>query len=164
MRNTIDREGNQLYTNTEYDHLSGYVERTYTTTWRDAEGTLWRKTCQVVNLGRPDRGIVVDPDEAMTPDPWPRELRTWQGAGSDEIRRQKRVRDTQIHLEIVAYLTEHGPQHVQMLVSECGYNRSTLDPFMREREGTVFVRAGRVGKATLWGVRGIHKSIYGEGN
>lgn len=157
MRNTIDREGNQLYTNTEYDDFSGYVEREYITEWRDANGTRWRKHCTIINLGRPDRGIVAALDEAMTPDPWPKERAPWQAAGSDEIRRQKRVRDTEIHLRIVDYITQHGPTHTQELCNECGYKRSTLDPFMREREGTVFTRAGRVGKATLWGVKGLHE-------
>lgn len=159
-----DLTGACNYTRTEYDNLTGYVTHEYITEWQDTAGTRWRTRRTIINLGRPDRGIVPDPDEAMTPDPWPKERAPWQGAGSDEIRRKKRVRDTEIHLRIVDYITQHGPTHTQELVNECGYKRSTLDPFMREREGTVFVRAGRVGKATLWGVRGIHKSIYGEGN
>lgn len=46
----------------EYDELSGYVTRQYVSEWQDKDGTRWRKIVTFINLGKPDRGIVRDPD------------------------------------------------------------------------------------------------------
>jgi hypothetical protein len=67
----------------EFDNLTGYVTKEYTTEWVDPSGTRWRKRCQIINLGRPDRGIVVDPEEAIAdegidPDGEPRKRRKMQ--------------------------------------------------------------------------------------
>lgn len=138
---------NKIYTNTEYDGLSGYVERTYTTTWRDTQGNLWRKTCQVVNLGRPDRGIVVDPDAAIAYEPWeeskPPSASRAANAPSAAIEAHhanKEARHDALQAKIVAYLREHGATSAGDLAGVVGKGAGWLRIHLAEREHKAYRR------------------------
>jgi hypothetical protein len=128
----------------EYDGLTGYVERTYTTTWRDKDGTLWRKTCQVLNLGRPDRGIVVDPDTAIAYEPWQDSKLPMQpnapSAAIEAHHRNKEARHDAIQAQLVAYLREHGATSALALVDVVGKDINWVRRHLAEREHKAYKR------------------------
>lgn len=138
----------------EYDNLTGYVDRTYTTTWHDDKGNLWRKTCTIINLGRPDRGVPVDPDTLLTSEEWGKERNGNPSPTYAHVAARAAAirRDAERELEIVAYLKEHGAEQIRVIARAFNMSRDRLAEHIYKREGTVYVRTGKVGKATLWGV------------
>lgn len=128
----------------EYDGLTGYVERTYTTTWRDAQGNLWRKQCQIINLGRPDRGIVVDPDAAIAYEPWqeskPPLSPNAPSAAIEGHHRAKAARDAILQAQVLTYMHEHGAVHINDLVNALGRRRDWLYKHLTEYEHKAYRR------------------------
>jgi hypothetical protein len=90
----------------EFDNLTGYLVDTYTVEWMDSSGNRWRKRCEVVNLGRPDRGIPVDPDEAMTPEEF--EVAANARAAQETLRAEKVARDAALLVQVEKCYREHG--------------------------------------------------------
>lgn len=134
----------------EYDNLTGYVDRTYSVEWEDAHGNTWRKTCTVINLGRPDRGIPVDPDNEMSKPIPPADPR--DGGNMPMMRRAERVVQTQ---EIVVdYLTRNGMTSAKDMARPLGISRTTLIDHLHKRD-TIYFRK-RDGRAILWGLRNVH--------
>lgn len=133
----------------EYDSMTGYVERTYSVEWEDSSGTRWRKTCQVINLGRPDRGIPVDPDEAMTPEEFG--VGKHLGPAIAKMKENKRERDQVILERARAYLAEHGPHSGQQLGKALGVGAQRVRYVLRGNR-QVFQYLG--GQQQLWGVVG----------
>jgi hypothetical protein len=90
----------------EFDNLTGYLTKEYTTEWQDSSGTRWRKTCRIINLGRPDRGVPVDSDEAMTPEP----LEVSKATHASIVARaeQRAGRDAALVERVRACIKKHG--------------------------------------------------------
>ncbi len=153
----IGKPANKIFSNSEYDNLTGYVVRTYTTTWRDTDGNLWRKTCEVVNLGRPDRGVPVDPDTQLAPAPWDSGgTKPHLARGPMARKRKADERFAEIQMQVSAYLRRNGPSHVKGMALDLEHKRTTLGDLMRKFEGVSFCKVGTCGPAVLWGVSGVH--------
>ena len=139
----------------EYDSLTGYVERTYATTWRDAQGNLWRKTCTLINLGRPDRGIVVDPDAAMAYEPWEESRSPMQAsapsAAIEAHHRNKEARHDAVQALLVAYLREHGATSALVIVDVVGKEINWVRRHLAEREHKAYKRIIVNSHIHLWG-------------
>lgn len=134
----------------EYAKLTGYVSRQYAVEWEDENGNTWRKTCTVINLGRPDRGIPVDPDNEMSKPIPPADPR--DGGNMPMMRRAERVIQTQ---EIVVdYLTRNGMTSAKDMARPLGISRTTLIDHLHKRD-TIYFRK-RDGRAILWGLRNVH--------
>ncbi len=65
MNDRLTQSNNKPSRFPEYDNLSGYVVGNYVSYWEDEDGSMYRKTVMVVNLGRPDRGTPADPDAQL---------------------------------------------------------------------------------------------------
>lgn len=120
----------------EFDSLTGYVTGQYTTEWQDKEGTRWRTTVTIVNLGKPDRGIYRDPDAMIDKPETLVEESTWRQ--SIAANRTRRLSDW--HKRLVAYLEQNGPTDFRTLARGIGvrdleslrrYLRSESDTFLR---------------------------------
>lgn len=117
----------------EFDSLTGYVTANYTYEWQDKRGTRWRKQVIVTNLGRPDRGIPVDPDVLIADEYMP------VGKGAQmEARYRASLAATQErrHGEVLralgAYMAEHGPAKLQALLPVTGWrDDQTLTEHLR---------------------------------
>jgi hypothetical protein len=107
----------------EYDSLTGYLERTYTVEWEDSSGTRWRKTCQVINLGRPDRGVVVPPDDEQDDNT----------DAVERLRQEKLKRDQATLDQLQQILTERGPLSSYKLAKILKRGRFGLVDLMRYR-------------------------------
>lgn len=104
------------HTNTEYDNFSGYVTGNYISEWQDSGGTRYRTIVTVVNLGRPDRGIPVDPDGAMVEEPLPYEERSLSTNYRASIVANAERRHSEALEIFTAYFQEHGPSPVRDLL------------------------------------------------
>lgn len=103
----------------EYDSLTGYVTKTYTMEWEDTSGNRWRKTCTVINLGRPDRGTPVDPDALMVEESMPVERMASAVAQQKiaaAIAAQREERHAKARKLLGAYMIEHGPSRLPDLL------------------------------------------------
>lgn len=139
----------------DYDKFSGYVTKTYTVEWEDSSGTRWRKTCQVINLGRPDRVPPADPDALMGA-----ERLSYEGERPNQRKRDER--HAALAMDLTRYLRQYGPSHMTAMASDLDYAKTTLDEFVRQREGRIFCKVGNVGRAVLWGLVGIHDKGDGQ--
>jgi hypothetical protein len=141
--------GSCNYTRTEYDHLSGYLTKEYTREWTGSDGTRYRKVCQIINLGRPDRGIPVDPDEAMTPEP----LEVSKATHASIVARaeQRAARDTVLVERARTYLAQRGACNVEQISNELKVSHTRLRAVMRNHDA-MFVFLG--GVKALWGLAG----------
>ena len=135
----------------EYDHLTGYVDRVYTVEWTDKTGNLWRKTCTVINLGRPDRGIPVDPDAQMQPEKFPRHVPARPKKPAKPM-----LRIGEFDEAIPAYLRQYGPAHAKLIAADLGYQYESLHYHLRNNRNNVYCKVGKVGKAVIWGLIGLH--------
>jgi hypothetical protein len=133
----------------EYDGLTGYVTKTYSTEWLDTQGNLWRKTCTVINLGRPDRGIVGDVDAQLVEEHWGHGN---SYAGPEAMRRKGEENRASLRMEMVAHLREHGPQQAQGIAMDLQRGYRSIAKQLSDNEGMVFCRAGYGNGAVLWGV------------
>jgi hypothetical protein len=102
----------------EYDNLTGYVTKEYTMEWTDRQGTRWRKTCRIINLGRPDRGIPVDPDEAMTPEQF--EIAANVQATMAVQREAKAARAALLVGQVQECIQQHGAQSASACAKRLG--------------------------------------------
>lgn len=108
-------EGNKVYTGTEYDNCTGYLVGTYTRTYHDRRrGCTVKVEFEVINLGRPDRGIPVDPDVLLEDEPW--ELDAGLAKAAEAVRVASQARRDAADEKITAHLTEHGPSHLSELL------------------------------------------------
>lgn len=134
----------------EYARLTGYVSDQYAVEWEDENGNLWRKTCTVINLGRPDRGVPVDPDEAIKSERWPKDYR-------QRIPRKPAVPPVNAAQErTVDYLRKFGPSTIPDIAGHFGLYLSGVQKHLTKREGHVYERVGKRGRSDLWGLIGVH--------
>jgi hypothetical protein len=137
----------------EYDNLTGYLTRTYTVEWEDRQGTRWRKTCQVINLGRPDRGIPVDPDGQLGEEDLPEPVSVlYLQRAQAAAKKAAMLRDERSMSKIVAYLKEHGPQPLDVLlgVSEWAGKMQVRDHLQKHKD--IYVKFYL--KPVIWGLHG----------
>ena len=135
----------------EYDNLTGYVEQTYTREWTDAAGNRWRKVVTVINLGRPDRGIPVDPDAQMQAERFPR-----HEPRPRKERRPTSLKRGDVQRQVGDYLRQYGPAHAKLIASDLGIAYDTLFYHLKGRKGQLYCACGKVGKAVIWGLVGVH--------
>lgn len=107
----------------EYDSLTGYVVKEYTVEWTDRDGTRYRKHAQIINLGRPDRGIPVDPDALLERVEIDQEhVPTERKKLWEANKKRKEERDRVLAEKIQAYLQEHGPKFASHIARGLGCN------------------------------------------
>ena len=118
----------------EYDNMSGYLERRYSVEWEDAQGTLWRKTCTVINLGRPDRGTPVNPDEAMETDDGLFRDEHSQMADAWKARREQKIANDAILVErLRAAYAKHGPMTSSRIAGKVHLKQARVAELLRSR-------------------------------
>jgi hypothetical protein len=138
----------------EYDNLTGYLTRTYTVEWEDRQGTRWRKTCQVINLGRPDRGIPVDPDGAM-------EAEEWVDDEGQPAKALTHAKQGETLARLVAALQRRGPCGTVQLAAAINRTGAAIrNTLLRRSDLFVCLERGTRGRGrareSLWGLVGIH--------
>ena len=139
----------------EYDNLTGYLERTYQVEWRDKDGIWWRKTCQVINLGRPDRGVPVDVEALEAQEVW--------GDGEVTVERGAKAKRGEVIGMLVDALREGGPMTTPRLASRVGRVRQAIQNTLTGR-GDLFMRVSgpsKRGVDTTWGLVGVHDGKLG---
>lgn len=152
----------------EYDGLTGYVDKVIVQEWIDQQGNHWRKTITVVNLGKPDRGIVHDPAAILEREPWSDEIYATprdpnatpdpRGAvGRAAQKQHSRERHERAERIIAKYLTRNGPCGIWRLVSATGRKYDWMKMHLEAREGTVYCRVRKDGRKTIWGLVGVHE-------
>lgn len=141
----------------EYDNLTGRVVRQYCVEWEDEQGNRWRKVCQVIDLGRPDRGIVVDPDAAIAYEPWedgkpPSASRAANApiTAIEAHHANKEARHDALQAKIVAYLREHGATSAGDLAGVVGKGAGWLRIHLAEREHKAYKRVIVNSHIHLW--------------
>lgn len=139
----------------EYDHLTGYVTGMYSSEWTDKSGTRWRTVTTVINLGRPDRGMAVDPDDAMA----------YETLQEDEIngyhyRNSINANAERRHSEamqiLTAYMREHGPSTMAELMPLVKWqSKASLAEHIALFPGVYrcFIMGGKSG-GHRWGLQG----------
>jgi hypothetical protein len=137
--------GSCNYTRTEYDNLTGYLTKEYTTEWQDSSGTRWRKTCRIINLGRPDRGVPVDPEEAIAFDPW-------REKPSEAIKLGSAQYQARMQYRITEYLRERGPSMTRDIATDLSMVYPTVVKHLAKQDGTVYRRVGKVNHFVIWGL------------
>jgi hypothetical protein len=138
----------------EYDNLSGYVTQTYVTEWKDIHGNLWRKTCNVINLGRADPVIPSDPDATLQPE------KLWSRMTGNDFTRAANLaagqaRDEARRDRIVEYIQAYGPSTLKIMADDLNMVLVTLQKAISRYEGVTFVKVGFVsssGRAVIWGL------------
>lgn len=127
----------------EFDSLTGYVTGNYSYEWTDKRGTRWRKQVTVTNLGRPDRGIPVDPDAAMTPDYW-----------REELPRERKPHDmTGAKLEMMREVLRGRPCKLSDLVELTGLTLGTIKHLLAYHKSN-FVVLTQYEDGALYGLAG----------
>lgn len=142
--------GNCKYTGTEYDALSGYVTSTYTMEWQDKDGTRWRKTCTVINLGKPDRVAPVASDAAMQAESLPSALLNASP--------KRRGGHGEIMGRIVEMLRRNGPMTTTDIGTVVNRSQQAIRNSMVRRTD-LFVclsGGGESRRPTTWGLVGVH--------
>ena len=138
----------------DYDALHGRLVAQYTVERVDRRRNCTiRTTYEVIDIGRPDRVRPVDPDAQMGS-----ERLSYDDTQTVENRARRRAseRFAEMHMAVVAYLRQYEPTHMRAMADDLEYAKTTLDEFVRQREGRVFCKVGNVGRAVLWGLVGIH--------
>lgn len=147
--------GNCKHSGTEYDNLTGYVVKEYTMEWTGEDGTRWRKTCTVINLGKPDRSIPVDPDKVMN-EQEPLAFRRNPGV-AERLAREREERKAARHAifveQIRTFLVEHGPHTARKTCDKLKIPQYAVLEVLREHRD-IFTPLG--GNRSAWGVVGIH--------
>lgn len=140
------------YTRTEYDNLTGYVSGEYASEWQDNDGTRWRTVVTVINLGKPDRGIAVDPDALMTPEILAFEESDRTREYSPTVTANANKRHSEAMERFVAHMQAHGPVPVNELVPLAKWKSHVS---VREHL-SMFPETYRYfpGKLGLWGLHG----------
>jgi hypothetical protein len=148
----------------EYDALTGYVTQSYQREWQDRSGVRWRKTVQIINLGRPDRGIPVDPDKELEHEPFDKAENN--KAAMSMVKVKKAERDAVLLERMQEALREHGPMSshacsVRLRVTK----ERTADLFKRNPQLFCLIRR----QDRMWGLvgveydeqtgRGLHKTL-----
>lgn len=155
-------ESNKIYTGTEFDNLTGYVTGNYVSEWTDRRGNRWRSCVTVVNLGRPDRGIVADDvDVELAPERLP----LGKGA-SAEARYQESLAATRerrhgaLLRDLGAYMQEHGPSTLGEMLPVTGWrDDQNLTAHLRMfPEVYVCYRKN----PQVWGLHGQHYEPQGK--
>lgn len=139
----------------EYDNLSGYVDRTYTTTWHDKDGNLWRKTCTVINLGRPDRGTPVDPDAQLDTEPWndTADRLVVATAGKKDALAE---REALLLVRVQAHLRKYGASTAKDLAVSVGIGQPQVANHLRKYTDKYMLLEGSL---YLWGLVGVDYGV-----
>ena len=134
----------------DYDALHGRVVAEYTVERVDKRRNCTiRTTYEVIDIGRPDRVQPADPDAQMEA-----ERLSYEGERLNQRKRDERHAIMQ--MDVTRYLRQYGPSHMSAMANDLEYAKTTLDEFVRQREGRIFCRVGNVGRAVLWGLVGVH--------
>lgn len=144
----------------EYHKLTGYLVGTFTRQRYDKRrGCTITTTYEVVNLGRPERGTPVDPNEAIADDPWERQP-YFDAALADNARKvyleQLEARHRAVQLVLMAYLREHGKATVPKLAEVAGRPKPWLSVHLAKFEGAIYVRLPKGKRSNYWGLVGLH--------
>lgn len=141
-----------LHTMTEYDAMTGYVTGEYVSEWTGRDGTLWRTLTTVINLGRPDRGQVADPDHIDRPAQLPASGGLRPDAAIAATKRAGLAREQAACLRIEGLLRERGPMNVSALSNALGIWRGLMRKALRANPDK-FVPVGA--KKEKWGLVGV---------
>jgi len=139
----------------DYDAFRGRVAYQHTVTGITLDGWKVRHTVEYIDIGKADRVRPVDPDAQMGA-----ERLSYDGERINQRKRDERHAIMQMAL--VRYLRQYGPSHMSAMASDLEYAKTTLDEFVRQREGRIFCRVGNVGRAVLWGLVGVHDKESGN--
>lgn len=136
----------------EYDSLSGYVTKEYVSEWTGADGTRYRKVCQIINLGRPDRGVPVDPDKELQYEPLETEDKSCDQnrAAMIAVKEKKAARDVVLIAQMQEALREHGPLSGTYLAKHLGVSQQRVLQLLR-RNREQFSCAG--GRRPAWSLK-----------
>lgn len=142
----------------DYDAFHGRVVAEYTVERVDRRRNCTiRTTYEVIDIGRPDRVVPVDPDAQMGTERLSVRDNTASTSKAQEAwRAAARLRDEAMLGEVRSYLQQYGPSHVAAIRNDLGYAQTTLGVFLKRHNGSVFCQVGKVGNAPIWGLVGIH--------
>jgi hypothetical protein len=134
----------------EYDNLTGYLTGSYSLEWTDERGTRYRTVCQVINLGRPDRGILVDPDKELEHEPFDEAENN--KAAMSKMKVMKAGRDAVLLMRMEEVLRQHGPMSANVCSFKLQVTRARVAQLF-EANPQLFRSLGRIDKA--WGLVGV---------
>ena len=146
--------------------LTGYVEKTFVQYWRDGEGNLWRKVTKIINLGKQDR-FIPNADAQLESEPWADELPIPARdpnappdnrgvVGRAAHKRHAAERHASTERILTEYLTRNGPCGIWRLCNASGRKYDWMKLHLEAREGTLYCRVRKEGKATVWGLVNVH--------
>lgn len=139
----------------EYGELSGYLEREYSIEWQDEAGNTWRKTCTVINLGRPDRGVPVDPDEAMESEDGLFSDENSQMADAWRARHQRKLENDAILVErLREAFVKYGPMTTTRMANKVNLKRARVKDLVKNHPD-IFKFFG--GTERTWGL--LHQEM-----
>lgn len=145
--------GNCKFTNTEYDHLTGYVTGNYVTEWTDKQGTRWRTEVTVINLGRPDTITPVDGDAHIRGESWA-DYTAPKNPKIKPIRLDRNdSRRLALHRLIRDYLHEHGPSTVVEIAIGVKYDVQNVRKHLYKFDGSYYECEVVSARKFLWGLR-----------
>jgi hypothetical protein len=138
----------------EFDNLTGYVTGNYVSEWTGRDGNRWRTVTTVINLGRPDRGIAVDPDAQQGDE-------DWGTAASAETQKaladNRRRKDSDARKLFVAYLMVNGPQLLEALRHVTEWRgRTAILEHLRSNPDVYMKLSGNGQIKDKWGLVGVH--------
>lgn len=132
----------------EFDNLTGYEVGVYASQWTDKDGTVYLRTTTIVNLGKPDRGAVLDPDRLLERERLS-EGYEWLEVSRNACTNKRLEREQEVAKRIEAYLQEHEPASPRTLWRALGWGETIIrrvlvsnpDKFVQVSHGVY----GRVG-------------------
>lgn len=154
--NTLERTSGNAYTpDKDYAAFSGRVVQKYVQKLGvTQDGYVIGRVTRVIDIGRPDKVEPIDLVEAMEPIEFEYQPNT--EAANKVNKRRNDERWAIMQMDTIQYLRQYGPSHMSAMASDLEYAKTTLDEFVRQREGRIFCRVGNVGRAVLWGLVGVH--------
>lgn len=93
----------------EYDQLTGYEAGVYASQWADEKGNVYLRTTTIINLGRPDRGVPVDPDRLLGPEPKPERV-------NGQATKLQRAHG-QLTRDVIDHLQYYGPARAKEIAA-----------------------------------------------
>lgn len=145
-----------------YDALTGRVVGEYTVT-RKGQGCTIITTYEVIDIGRADRVTAIDPDAAIADEPWARNMAGNRDSSAARAANRARGEASRAALRklIADYLAAHGPAIPSVIAASIGVPYRAMSLRLLGDEGIDFVRVGRVIKASVWGLVGVHDEAGG---
>lgn len=152
--NTLERTtGNAFANDPAYDSLTGYVTHCTDIVGITRDGWKVRHVVTVINLGRPDRVMPVDPDAQMQPEQLDYEFANdGLKAMYEEKKSRMAERDAQAMAALVDYLKEHGPQRYDTLLALTEWDHFTSLRRHLNRYPDVYVKLNV--DPVIWGLPG----------